>query len=176
MADLSGPNGGPLQVPRTNLDVVRAALALRPQPDFLVMLAVATVAAGLFFKVAAVPFHQWAPDVYEGAPTTITAYISVASKTARASALLLRLFLYAFWPVRVPWIEITGDRRRGHSLAHAWQLCRHHADEHQADAGLLLDFACGLPPARPGGSDDGRGRKRDRVAGYRLLPVRIRLL
>ena len=68
------------------------------------MLALVTVAAGLFFKVAAVPFHQWAPDVYEGAPTPITAYVSVASKTA-SFALLLRLFLYAFWPVRVDWMR-----------------------------------------------------------------------
>ena len=50
--------------------------------DWLVVLAFVTVAAGLFFKIAAVPFHQWAPDVYEGAPTPITAYISVGSKTA----------------------------------------------------------------------------------------------
>jgi NADH-quinone oxidoreductase subunit N len=71
------------------------------------MLAVVTVSAGLFFKVAAVPFHQWAPDVYEGAPTTISAYVSVASKTA-SFALLLRLFLYAFWPVRADWVEIIG--------------------------------------------------------------------
>ena len=48
------------------------------------------------------PFHQWAPDVYEGAPTPITAYISVASKTA-SFALLLRLLLTVFWPVRVDW-------------------------------------------------------------------------
>ena len=107
MASLAGPTGMPLQVPRTNLDVVRAALDLRGPSDLLVLLAIVTVAAGLFFKVAAVPFHQWAPDVYEGAPTTITAYISVASKTA-SFALLLRLFLYAFWPVRVNWIEIIG--------------------------------------------------------------------
>src|ERR1700676_4812918 len=92
MADLNGPLGTPLTVPRTNLDVVRAALDLRGPSDLLVLLAIVTVAAGLFFKVAAVPFHQWAPDVYEGAPTTITAYISVASKTA-SFALLLRLFL-----------------------------------------------------------------------------------
>ncbi len=107
MASLAGPNGAPLQVPRTNLDVVRAALGLRGPSDILVLVAIVTVAAGLFFKVAAVPFHQWAPDVYEGAPTPITAYISVASKTA-SFALLLRLFLYAFWPVRVNWIEIIG--------------------------------------------------------------------
>ena len=66
-----------------------------------------TTSAGLFFKVAAVPFHQWAPDVYEGAPTPITAYVSVASKTA-SFALLLRLFLYAFWPVRLDWIKIIA--------------------------------------------------------------------
>ena len=86
---------------------MRTALALRGPTDLLVMLAVVTVAAGLFFKVAAVPFHQWAPDVYEGAPTTISAYVSVASKTA-SFALLLRLFLYAFWPVRADWVEIIG--------------------------------------------------------------------
>lgn len=107
MAPLSGPLGAPLQVPRTNLDVIREAISLRGSGDVLVMLAIATVAAGLFFKVAAVPFHQWAPDVYEGAPTTITAYVSVASKTA-SFALFLRLFFYAFWPVRVPWIGIIA--------------------------------------------------------------------
>src|ERR1700680_3557519 len=107
MADLSGPLGAPLQVPRTNLDVVRAAMGLRGPTDFLVLLAIITVSAGLFFKVAAVPFHQWAPDVYEGAPTTVTAYVSVASKTA-SFALLLRLFLYAFWPVRVNWVGIIA--------------------------------------------------------------------
>ena len=107
MAHINGPLGLPLQVPRTNLDVVRTALDLRGPTDLLVILAIVTVAAGLFFKVAAVPFHQWAPDVYEGAPTPITAYVSVASKTA-SFALLLRLFLYAFWPVRVSWIEIIA--------------------------------------------------------------------
>ena len=107
MAEINGPLGLPLQVPRTNIDVVRTALELRGPADLLVFLAVVTVAAGLFFKVAAVPFHQWAPDVYEGAPTTVTAYVSVASKTA-SFALLLRLFLYAFWPVRVNWVGIIA--------------------------------------------------------------------
>jgi len=88
--------------PRTNLDVIAVAVEARGQTDLLVLLALATVAAGLFFKVAAVPFHQWAPDVYEGAPTPITAYISVASKTA-SFALLLRLLLTVFWPVRIDW-------------------------------------------------------------------------
>src|SRR6202521_1626039 len=107
MADLNGPLGTPLTVPRTNLDVVRAALDLRGPSDLLVLLAIVTVAAGLFFKVAAVPFHQWAPDVYEGAPTAITAYVSVASKTA-SFALLLRLFLTVFWPIRMDWIMLVA--------------------------------------------------------------------
>ncbi|MGB6431967.1 MAG: NADH-quinone oxidoreductase subunit N [Candidatus Acidiferrales bacterium] len=101
LKDLFGPD-----VPRTSLAAVNAAVQIMVDQHgagiLLVMLALVTVAVGLFFKVAAVPFHQWAPDVYEGAPTTITAYVSVASKTA-SFALLLRLFLTAFWPARVNW-------------------------------------------------------------------------
>ena len=51
--------------------------------------------AGFGFKIAAVPFHMWVPDVYEGAPTPITAYLSVASKAA-GFAVLLRVFYSAF--------------------------------------------------------------------------------
>lgn len=98
---------GPTLPPRTNLDVIAVAVEARGRTDLLVLLALATVAAGLFFKVAAVPFHQWAPDVYEGAPTPITAYISVASKTA-SFALLLRLLLTVFWPVRVDWVMLIA--------------------------------------------------------------------
>jgi NADH-quinone oxidoreductase subunit N len=109
MADVRGPMGMPLTLPRTNLDVLRSALeqGVDGPGKLLVFLAIATVSAGLFFKVALVPFHQWAPDVYEGAPTTVTTYLSVASKTA-SFALLLRLFIYGFWPVRVDWIGILG--------------------------------------------------------------------
>jgi NADH-quinone oxidoreductase subunit N len=86
----------------TNLQQITEVFSLRPVGDVLVLLSLVTVSAGLFFKVAAVPFHQWAPDVYEGAPTSITAYVSVASKTA-SFALLLRLFQTAFWPTRGNW-------------------------------------------------------------------------
>jgi NADH-quinone oxidoreductase subunit N len=99
-ANLS-PFGSPLP-PRTNLDVIQVAVEARGHTDLLVLLALVTVISGMFFKIAAVPFHQWAPDVYEGAPTPITAYISVASKTA-SFALLLRLLLTVFWPVRLDW-------------------------------------------------------------------------
>src|SRR5437899_5327918 len=70
-------------------------VAGRGMADWLLILAFVTVAAGLFVKIAAVPFHQWAPDVYEGAPTPIAAYVSVASTTA-SLALLLRLFIWVF--------------------------------------------------------------------------------
>jgi NADH-quinone oxidoreductase subunit N len=51
--------------------------------------------AGLGFKIASVPFQMWVPDVYEGAPTTITAFLSVASKAA-GFAIILRIFFSAF--------------------------------------------------------------------------------
>ncbi len=91
----------------TNLIVITNRILTRPAGDVLVLLALVTVSAGLFFKVAAVPFHQWAPDVYEGAPTSITAYVSVASKTA-SFALLLRLFQTAFWPSRDNWVVLVA--------------------------------------------------------------------
>jgi NADH-quinone oxidoreductase subunit N len=70
---------------------VAAAVAARPPWDPVVYLALITTSVGLLFKIAAAPFHMWAPDAYEGAPTTVTAYLSVASKAA-SFAFLLRLF------------------------------------------------------------------------------------
>jgi NADH-quinone oxidoreductase subunit N len=75
--------------------------------QLLPIVAFVLVAVGLFFKVAAVPFHQWAPDVYEGAPTPVTAYVSVASKTA-SFALLLRLFRTVFAPSHLMWIYLIA--------------------------------------------------------------------
>ena len=60
--------------------------------DPLLVLAVILVVAGLGFKIAAVPFHMWAPDVYEGAPTPVTAFLSVGSKAASFAMLLRILF------------------------------------------------------------------------------------
>lgn len=59
----------------------------------LEVVAVAFVIAGFAFKVSAVPFHTWAPDVYEGSPTPVTAYFSVASKAAGFVALIVLIFL-----------------------------------------------------------------------------------
>lgn len=61
--------------------------------------------AGFGFKIASVPFQMWVPDVYEGAPTPITAYLSVASKGA-GFAIILRVFLEAFGDVSPDWTMI----------------------------------------------------------------------
>ena len=75
----------------TRLSDVAAAISARDPWDPVVFLAMATTAIGLLFKISAAPFHMWAPDAYEGAPTTVTAYLSVASKAA-SIAFLLRIF------------------------------------------------------------------------------------
>ena len=60
------------------------------------------LAIGLFFKVAAVPFHVWTPDVYVGAPTPVTAFLAVGSKAA-AFAILVRIFYQGLPPLKVDW-------------------------------------------------------------------------
>src|ERR1700730_5507467 len=86
----------------TKLGDIAGAIASRDPRDPMVVLAVVTTAVGLLFKISAVPFHMWAPDAYEGAPTTITAYLSVASKAA-SFAFLLRIFLGPLASARPSW-------------------------------------------------------------------------
>ena len=71
------------------------AVAAGAASKALVLVGVGLLIVGLGFKAALVPFHSWAPDVYEGAPTSITAYMSVGVKAA-AFATMLRIFLVAF--------------------------------------------------------------------------------
>lgn len=86
----------------TKLSEISAALSQRPAWDPVVFLAMATTAIGLLFKISAVPFHMWAPDAYEGAPTTVTAYLSVASKAA-SIAFLVRIFTGPLAASREAW-------------------------------------------------------------------------
>jgi NADH-quinone oxidoreductase subunit N len=87
----------------TRFEEIHAALLLDGTPlNPAVLVGLVLIIAGLGFKVAAVPFHMWAPDVYEGAPTPVTAYLAVGSKAA-AFALILRLFSQAFMPVFDDW-------------------------------------------------------------------------
>jgi NADH-quinone oxidoreductase subunit N len=66
------------------------------------IIALVTTITGLLFKIAAIPFHQWAPDAYEGAPTSITGFMSVAVKAA-GWAMLLRILLWGLLPMRSIW-------------------------------------------------------------------------
>jgi NADH-quinone oxidoreductase subunit N len=86
----------------TKLSDIMAAVAVRGAGDPIVFIAIVTSAVGLLFKIAAVPFHMWAPDAYEGAPTPVTAYLSVASKAA-SFAMLTRIFLGPLLPARPTW-------------------------------------------------------------------------
>jgi NADH-quinone oxidoreductase subunit N len=79
----------------TNLFVIHQQLlhkAFDPQYRPVAIIALLTTITGLLFKIAAIPFHQWAPDAYEGAPTSITGFMSVAVKAA-GWAMLLRILI-----------------------------------------------------------------------------------
>lgn len=76
-----------------------------PPGNPLGMIGLAMVIVGFAFKVATVPFHQWAPDVYEGAPTAVTAYMATTVKVA-AFAALLRLLVQAFGPVTASLVDL----------------------------------------------------------------------
>src|ERR1044072_3758051 len=100
----------------TNLEQIAAALptvvsktynplGVAADMRYLVLMSMILMAAGMFFKVAAVPFHMWAPDAYEGAPTSITAFMSVAVKAA-SFAMFGRIFLYGLSDLRG---AIAGD-------------------------------------------------------------------
>lgn len=80
----------------TNLMEIRSALSTTPpSAEFAQFVAVLFVLAGFGYKIAAVPFHMWTPDVYEGAPTPITAFLSVGPKAA-GFAVLIRFFYMAY--------------------------------------------------------------------------------
>ncbi len=90
------------------LDLGALAHALAAgKPTTATMVGMALLACGFLFKVAAVPFHVWTPDVYEGAPTPITAFMSVGPKAA-GFAMFLRVFLGGLAPLSASWIWLVG--------------------------------------------------------------------
>jgi NADH-quinone oxidoreductase subunit N len=95
----------------TSLQVIYRSLGQQTRangghPSALVIVALLTTSVGLFFKIAAIPFHQWLPDAYEGAPTCITGFMSVAVKAA-AWAMLLRILLWGLYPLRSIWVPLV---------------------------------------------------------------------
>ncbi len=92
-----------------SLDLGEIAQALAANADMGAMIPLATLLtlAGLGFKASLVPFHQWAPDVYDGAPTPITAYLTTASK-AVGFAVMARVLIVALGAYEVNWVPILG--------------------------------------------------------------------
>lgn len=92
----------------TNLAAVLTALQSGVDAQNPILLAgAALILVGLGFKVAAVPFHMWTPDVYDGAPSVVTAFMSVGAKAAGFAA-LLRVFVGAMGDLRAQWATLAA--------------------------------------------------------------------
>ncbi|HYC33948.1 MAG TPA: NADH-quinone oxidoreductase subunit N, partial [Gemmatimonadales bacterium] len=90
----------------TNLSIIGAQLAARQVPP-MAAIGLGLLLIGLGFKVAAVPFHMWAPDVYDGAPTPVTAFMATGVKVA-AFAALVRVLLEAFSSAATLWQPVIA--------------------------------------------------------------------
>ena len=91
----------------TNLSLIRQALASGSAPSIAFTgAAAALILVGLAFKLSAAPFQIWAPDVYQGAPAPVSAFLSVGPKAA-SFAILMRIFMTAFEPIAARWEPIV---------------------------------------------------------------------
>ncbi len=90
----------------TNLTVIREAIAKDPPPAMAVAAAAAMMLVGFAFKISAVPFQSWAPDVYQGAPAPVSAFMSAGPKAA-AFAIFLRVFTTSFGSVSDRWEPVV---------------------------------------------------------------------
>ncbi len=86
----------------TRLSVIAGAIAAQGPGNPLLSLALVLLAVGFGFKLAVVPFHMWTPDVYQGAPTSVTAFMAVASKAASFGA-FLRVFTEGLGGLGADW-------------------------------------------------------------------------
>ncbi len=127
------------------LSAIASAVSSNTANETLLLAGMALIGLGLLFKIGAVPFQGWKPDVYQGAPTPITALMASCTLVSAFGA-LLRVFYVAFGGLTWDWRPVMWahrhphhDRRGGH---------RHHPDRRQAAAGLLLDHARRLHPGR----------------------------
>ncbi|MBM3789323.1 MAG: NADH-quinone oxidoreductase subunit N, partial [Acidobacteria bacterium] len=89
----------------TNYDMIRVAISLQGTLQTTTLAGMGLLLVGFGFKLATVPFHAWAPDVYEGAPTAVTAFMTVGPKAAGFAA-LIRVLLQALPALQSDWIAI----------------------------------------------------------------------
>nr|YP_001315136.1 NADH dehydrogenase subunit 2 [Chlorokybus atmophyticus]ABO15102.1 NADH dehydrogenase subunit 2 [Chlorokybus atmophyticus] len=93
----------------TNLEELAKILTSLPEAPWItetgLFIGILFLAVGFLFKLTAAPFHMWAPDVYEGSPTSVTAFFSLAPKIAILGA-LSRVFFYSFYDLILPWQKI----------------------------------------------------------------------
>lgn len=89
----------------TNFDLIAAALTGEGTAPLGVVVGMVLLISGLAFKISAVPFHMWAPDVYEGAPTSVTAFFAIVPKMA-ALALMARIFTGPFGMMVDEWRQV----------------------------------------------------------------------
>ncbi len=86
---------------------IAAATSSQSASEGLLLVGIGLISVGLLFKIGAAPFHEWTPDVYQGAPTVITAFMAATTKVAAFGA-LLRIFYVAFGPVREQWLPLIS--------------------------------------------------------------------
>jgi NADH-quinone oxidoreductase subunit N len=91
----------------TDFAGIAGALAGSERASLGLVFGIVFLLAGIAFKVSAVPFHMWTPDVYEGAPTPVTAFFAAAPKIA-AMAVFIRVVIEAFAPVTHDWQQIVA--------------------------------------------------------------------
>lgn len=157
----------------TNYSGIAKALGALNETDVASMAALVLVIAGFGFKVSAVPFHHWAPDVYEGAPTPVTAFMAVGVK-AGAFAGFLKLFVVAVASQAADWADIlivlaVLTMVVGNVLALPQRnLKRMLAYSSIAHAGYML---LGLVAFGRSGSDAGSGAVLVYLAAYTFMNV-----
>lgn len=89
----------------TRLASISSAIGTRGFDDPLLLIATILLAIGFGFKLALVPFHMWTPDVYQGAPTSVTAFMAVASKAASFAA-FVRVFVEGMGGLKADWSNL----------------------------------------------------------------------
>ena len=148
-----------------SLPAIASAAATNTSNSTLLYAGIALTGTGLLFKVGAVPFHSWKPDVYQGAPTPVTALMASCTVVSAFGA-LLRVFYVAFGNLTWDWRPgVPRHRHRDHGRG---RRHRHHPDGREATARLLLDRA------RRFRADRGHRDQRRRPVEQPVLPGHLR--